>query len=117
MTGTEDAARATMFQPDQYVRVITSVLVDRLLATALPAVAASAVGAPCRYTPELSWVERSYRQAGKHLHAAEAADIAVLMGAWGEFGYTPRDRLFLNQVRRAGHAGVGLRDGPVFATV
>lgn len=46
MTGTEDAARATMFQPDQYVRVITSVLVDTLFATALPAVAASAVGPP-----------------------------------------------------------------------
>ena len=52
----------------------------------------------CRYTPELSWVERSYRQASKHLHAAEATDIAVLLGAWGEFGYTPRDRLFMNQV-------------------
>lgn len=43
-------------------------------------------------------MERTYRQAAKHLHAAQAADIAVLMGAWGELGYTPRDRLFMNQV-------------------
>ena len=46
-----------------------------------------------------------YRQAGKHLHAAKAADIAVLMGAWGEMGYARRDRLFLNQVMRAGSLG------------
>jgi hypothetical protein len=52
-----------------------------------------------RYTPELQWVERSYRQASKHLHAADPTDVCALMGAWGEMGYTPRDRLFLNQVR------------------
>lgn len=53
-----------------------------------------------RYTPELQWVERSYRQASKHLHAADPTDVCVLMGAWGEMGFTPRDRLFLNQVCR-----------------
>jgi len=57
----------------------------------------------CRYTPELSWVERCYRQASKHLHAADPHDIVVLLGAWGEMGYTPRDRLFLNQVSGASH--------------
>jgi hypothetical protein len=43
-------------------------------------------------------VERCYRQASKHLHAAEPADVAALVWAWGQMGYVPRDRLFLNQV-------------------
>lgn len=61
---------------------------------------AAVLGGVCRFTPGLSWIERTYRQASKHLHAADAADIAVLMGAWGELGYTPRDRLYMNQVRQ-----------------
>jgi hypothetical protein len=102
-------------QPILDVGVITSDVVDSLSGMPLPDVTAAVN--PCRYTPELSWVEPSYRQAGKHLHAAEAADIAVLMGAWGEMGYTPRDRLFLNQVRRARPAGVGLEGGAVCTTL
>eukprot|EP00878_Enallax_costatus_P018638 GHUV01019629.1.p1 GENE.GHUV01019629.1~~GHUV01019629.1.p1 ORF type:complete len:269 (+),score=104.01 GHUV01019629.1:307-1113(+) len=50
------------------------------------------------FTPHLQWVERSYRQALKHIHASNAGDVCSLMWAWGEMGYTPRDRLFMNQV-------------------
>ncbi|KAF8068349.1 CYP59 [Scenedesmus sp. PABB004] len=61
------------------------------------------------FTPPLEWVERSYRQAAKHLHAADPRDVCGVMWAWGEMGYTPRDRLFINQVkiitRRAFDAG------------
>jgi hypothetical protein len=43
-------------------------------------------------------MERTYRQASKHIHAADAADVAGLMWAWGTLGYTPRDVLLMNQV-------------------
>ncbi|WIA30745.1 hypothetical protein OEZ86_000811 [Tetradesmus obliquus] len=51
------------------------------------------------FVPDLPWVERCYRQASKHLHAAAPGDVCSLVWAWGELGYTPRDILFLNQVK------------------
>jgi hypothetical protein len=53
----------------------------------------------CRFVPDLQWIERCYRQASKHLHAAEPGDVCALIWAWGAMGYIPRDILFLNQVR------------------
>lgn len=52
----------------------------------------------CSFVPGLPWVERTYRQAAKHLHAAEPGDVCDLLWAWAQAGYTPRDRLFMNQV-------------------
>lgn len=52
-----------------------------------------------RFVPSLNWLEQSYRQAKKHYSAAEAADVAALLWAWGEFGYTPKDKLFMNEMK------------------
>ncbi|GBF89481.1 hypothetical protein Rsub_02053 [Raphidocelis subcapitata] len=65
------------------------------LAAVLCAVASS------DYVPPLGWVERAYRQAKKHLVAAEPRPLAQLLWAWGEWGYSPRDRLLVNRFKMA----------------
>jgi hypothetical protein len=53
--------------------------------------------------PPLNWVERAYRQAKKHASAApsQPAALAQLLWAWGEWGYTPRDRPLVNDFKAA----------------
>ena len=54
-----------------------------------------------RFVPPLAWVERAYRQAKKHISAAEPEALAQLLWAWGEWGYCPRDRPLVNEVKAA----------------
>lgn len=64
--------------------------------------------------PPLGWVERAYRQAKKHLPAATPAALARLLWAWGEWGYSPRDRPFANDLKNALRRALAarrLRDG------
>lgn len=48
------------------------------------------------YVPSLAWVERAYRQAKKHASAATPPSLAQLLWAWGEWGYSPRDKPLVN---------------------
>lgn len=51
------------------------------------------------FVPSLNWVERAYRQAKKHIAAAEPRPLAELLWAWGEWGYSPRDKPFVNALK------------------
>lgn len=54
---------------------------------------------PPSYVPSLNWLDKAQRQANKHLETATGAHIAALLWAWGEFGYTPNDKLFMNRLK------------------
>jgi len=54
-----------------------------------------------RFVPPLNWVERAYRQAKKHVKAAAPTPLAQLLWAWGEWGYSPRDKPFVNLLKIA----------------
>eukprot|EP00775_Hariotina_reticulata_P005825 gene5825-6066_t len=62
------------------------------------------------FVPNLQWMERTYRQASKHIHAADPADVAGLMWAWGTLGYTPRDVLLMNQVKQISRRAMAAQD-------
>ncbi len=44
-------------------------------------------------------MERAFRQAAKHIAAATPAQLSDLLCAWGEMGYTPNDRPFMNELK------------------
>jgi hypothetical protein len=49
--------------------------------------------------PTLNWLDKAQRQAVKHYSTATGQQIAALLWSWGEFGYTPNDKLFMNQLK------------------
>jgi hypothetical protein len=51
------------------------------------------------FTPSLNWVEKSYRQAKKHMHRSQPEDLAGILWAWGVMGYTPRDAPLLTMMK------------------
>jgi len=53
----------------------------------------------CRHVPTLNWLDKAQRQAVKHYSTATGQQIAALLWSWGEFGYTPNDKLFMNQLK------------------
>lgn len=63
-----------------------------------------------RYVPPLGWVERAQRQAKKHLAAAEPLPLSQLLWAWGEWGYSPRDKPLVNEIKGALRRMLARRD-------